>query len=110
MTRAAAAFFLGMLGAPAAADGKLLEEVVAVVKTPAIGQTRVITLSKLTEEARVALVSRGAAAAAIQPLDAPALKAALDWLIDQTVLMDEVSRLQVFEVERPDVLAELRHF
>jgi hypothetical protein len=97
--------------APAArAEGPVVEEVVAVLKNASAGQSRVITLTKLAEEARIALVSNGAVGAAMQPLDGPALKAALEWLIDQMLLMDEVSRLQVFEVERPEVLGELKHF
>jgi hypothetical protein len=95
---------------PPGGEGKLLEEVVAVVRTPGTGQTRVITLTRLAEEARIALVARGATRAASEPLDATALRAALEWLIDQTVLMDEVARLQVFEVERSEVLEELRKF
>ncbi len=92
------------------ADGRLMEEVVAVVRAPGTGQTRVITLTRLAEEARIALVSRGALRAASARLDAAALKAALNWLVDQTVIMDEVSRLQVFEVDRAEVLEELRRF
>ncbi len=95
---------------PPAGSGKLLEEVVAVVRAPGPGQTRVITLTRLAEEARIALVSRGAIRAATARLDAAALKAALAWLIDQTVIMDEVTRLQVFEVDRAEVLEELRRF
>jgi len=92
------------------AEGRLVEEVVAVIRAPGTGQTRIITLTRLSEEARIALVSRGAIRAATAPLDAAALKAALAWLVDQTVIMDEVTRLQVFEVDRAEVLAELRQF
>jgi hypothetical protein len=81
-----------------------------VVRAPGTGQTRVITLTRLSEEARIALVSRGATRAATARLDAAALKAALAWLVDQTVIMDEVTRLQVFEVDRAEVLEELRRF
>ncbi len=98
--------------APAAraAEGQLVEQLVAIVRSPATSQTRLVTLTKLNEEARIALVSRGAVGAAVQPLDASALGAALEWLIDQMVLQDEAARLQVFEVDRADVLAELRRF
>jgi hypothetical protein len=95
-------------GAPA--TGKVVEQVVAVVRSSAAGQARVITLTKLVEEARIALVSRGALEAATVPLDAAALRAALDWLVDQTILMEEAARLQVFEVDRVDVLSELKRF
>ncbi len=91
-------------------DPAIVEEVVAVVRTPASTQPRVITLTRLQEEARIALVSRGATGAAEAELDAPALRAGLEWLIDQILLLDEVVRLQVFEVERADVLEELRRF
>lgn len=99
-----------LAASPPAAQGRLVEEVVAVVRAPGTGQTRVITLTRLAEEARIALVSRGAIRAATAPLDAAALKATLAWLVDQTVIMDEVARLQVFEVDRAEVLEELRRF
>jgi len=94
----------------ASRDPQIVEQVVAVVRTPASTQPRVITLTRLQEEARIALVSRGATGAAEAELDAPALRAGLEWLIDQILLLDEVVRLQVFEVERADVLEELRRF
>ncbi len=95
---------------PGADDGQVVEEVVAVIRSPILGQTRVVTLTKLEEEARIALVSRGALAAAVRPLDGGALRAALEWLIDQTVLIDEVNRLQVFDVDRAEVVAERDRF
>lgn len=90
-------------------EGKVVEQVVAVIRPPG-GETRVVTLTKLTEEARIAMVSRGATEAAVRPLDGPALKAALDWYVDQTLLFDEAARLRVFEVERGEGLAELARF
>jgi hypothetical protein len=96
--------------APGSSDGQVVEEVVAVIRSPVLGQTRVVTLTKLEEEGRIALVSRGALAAAVRPLDGAALQAALEWLIDQTVLIDEVNRLQVFDVNRAEVLAERDRF
>ena len=98
------------LAAPGAEERGVVEEIVAVVRSPALGQTRVITLTELKEEARIALVSRGAVAAAVLPLDDAALRAALEWVIDQTVLADEVSRLQVFDVGRAEVLEERNRF
>ncbi len=92
------------------ADPQIVEQVVAVVRTPASTQPRVITLTRLQEEARIALVSRGGTGAAEGELDGAALRAGLEWLIDQILLLDEVVRLQVFEVERSDVLEELRRF
>ena len=64
----------------------------------------------MEEETRVALVSRGALLAAAQPLDAPALRAGLEWLIDQLLLGDEAARLQVFEGDRASGAAELARF
>jgi len=91
-------------------DPQIVEQVVAVVRTPASTQPRVITLTRLEEEARIALVSRGATGAAEAPLDGPALRAGLEWLVDQILLHDEVVRLQAFEVDRADVQEELRRF
>jgi hypothetical protein len=108
MTLALPLLFLALAG-PKAGEGRRLDEVVATVKTPG-GAKVVITLTQLTEEARIVLVSRGALGAAERDLDGPALKAALAWLLDQTVLLEEASRLQVFEVERSDALAELKRF
>src|SRR5512144_92383 len=98
------------LAAPPPPGGRVVEEIVAVVRNPASAPPRVVTLTKLTEEARSALVSRGATAAATGPLDAEALRAALDWLLDQMLLADDAARLRVDDVPRDDVLAELRRF
>ncbi|HET8542185.1 MAG TPA: hypothetical protein VFL83_20070 [Anaeromyxobacter sp.] len=98
------------LAAPPPAGARVVEEIVAVVRNPASAPPRVVTLTKLTEEARIALVSRGASAAATGPLDAEALRAALDWLLDQMLLADDAARLRVSEVPREDVLGELRRF
>ncbi len=98
------------LAASPSPDARVIEEIVAVVRNPASAPPRVVTLTKLTEEARIALVSRGASAAATGPLDAEALRAALDWLLDQMLLADDAARLRVDDVPREDVLAELRRF
>jgi hypothetical protein len=98
------------LAAPEPGDGRIVEEIVAVVRNPATAPPRIVTLTKLTEEARVALVSRGATAAATGPLDGEALRAALDWLLDQMLIADDAARLRIDEVPREDVVAELRRF
>jgi hypothetical protein len=98
------------LAAPPPPGARVVEEIVAVVRNPPSAPPRVVTLTKLTEEARIALVSRGATGAATGPLDAEALRAALDWLLDQMLLADDAARLRVDEVPREDVLAELRRF
>jgi hypothetical protein len=93
-----------------AAGAEIVEEVVAVVRNPPSAPPRVVTRTKLVEEARIALVSRGATAAATGPLDRAALRAALDWLVDQMLLADEAAKLRLDEVNREEVLSELRRF
>ncbi len=98
------------LAAPAPAGERVVEEIVAVVRNPPNAPARVVTLTKLTDEARIALVSRGATEAATGPLDREALGAALEWLLDQMLLADEAARLRIAEVERGEVLSELARF
>jgi hypothetical protein len=95
----------GAAGGP----GEVVEEVVAVVRPPG-GEARIITLTKLVEEGRIALVARGGLEAAFRPLDAETLRASLEWTIDQLLLLDEATRLKVFEVDRADALASLARF
>ena len=98
---------------PASASGntaEIVEEVVAVVRNPLSAAPRLVTRTKLVEEARIALVSRGATTAATGPLDRAALRAALDWLLDQMLVSDEAAKLRLDEVGREDLLAELRRF
>jgi hypothetical protein len=64
----------------------------------------------VTEEGRIALVSRGGIEAAFAPLDGAVLRASLDWYVDQLLLHDEAVRLQVFEVDPATALAELARF
>jgi hypothetical protein len=87
-----------------------IERVVAVIRSPAVPEPRVITRGRLEDETRIALVGRGGALAATRPLDGAALHAGLEWLIDEILLMDEASRLEVFEIDRGDVLAEVQRF
>jgi hypothetical protein len=89
--------------------GRLAEEVVAVVRTRG-GEARIITLTKVSEEGRIALVARGGIEAASARLDGAVLRASLDWYVDQLLLLEEAVRLQVFEVERAAALAELARF
>jgi len=96
-------------GEQADGGGTLADEVVAVVR-PSGGDPRVITLSKVAEEGRVALVSRGGIEAAFRPLDGLALQASLNWYIDQVLLYEEAQRLGVAQVERADALASLARF
>jgi hypothetical protein len=94
-------------GAPA---GEIVEEVVAVIRNPPSAPARIVTYTKLVEEARIALVSRGATDAASGPLDRAALRAALEWLVDQTLVSDEAAKLKLDGVDREVLRTELRRF
>jgi len=91
-------------------EARVVERIVAVVRNPSGAAPRPITLTLLTEEARVALVSHGGLGAATAELDAPALRAALRGLVDQWLVADEARRLLVDEVPRDEVLEALRRF
>jgi hypothetical protein len=95
--------------APGAAPA-VLEEVVAVVRNPLGAPARIITLTRLVEEARIVLASKGAVEAAGRPIDPQVLRATLEWVLDQTLLSDDAGRLQVAEVPRERVAAELVRF
>ena len=98
------------VAAPKAAEPAVLEEVVAEIRNPAGAQARVVLLSRLTAEARIAMISRGAVEAASRPIDAPALRATLSWLVDQTLLADDAARLQIAEVTHEQAAAEVARF
>jgi hypothetical protein len=95
---------------PPTAGGAVIERVVAVLRNPASAAPRPLTLTRLDEEARVALVGQGAAAAAFAPLDVPARRAALRWLLDQWLVADEALRLKLGEVSMEEVRAVLQAF
>jgi hypothetical protein len=90
-------------------EGRVVDEVVAVVATRG-QETRIVTLTQVAEEGRIALVARGGIEAAFAPLDGAVLRASLDWYVDQLLLHEEAVRLQVFEVERDATQAELARF
>jgi hypothetical protein len=71
---------------------KLIDSVVAIVGR------RVITLSQLRTEARVALAAHGATATAQGPLSNQVLGSTLDYVINEDLVEEEASRLQVFPV------------
>jgi hypothetical protein len=100
---------LAVGGADAPDGGSVVDEVVAVVATRG-REAHVITRSKVAEEGRIALVSRGGIEAATGTLDGAVLRASLDWYVDQLLLHEEATRLQVFEVDRADAVAELARF
>ncbi|MGC3998772.1 MAG: hypothetical protein QM767_15480 [Anaeromyxobacter sp.] len=95
------------LGDPGAV---VVEETVAVLRSPAGAAPRVLTLTRLEEEARIVLASKGAVEAALRPIDRPTLRATLGWVIDQLLLADEAARLRVDEVSREEVLLATRRF
>jgi hypothetical protein len=100
-------------GAPAPARapaGRVVEEIVAIVRNPPSAPPRVVTHTKLVEEARIALVSRGATDAAAGPLDRAALRAGLEWLLDQMLVSDEAAKLRLDDVDRDALAAEVRRF
>lgn len=96
-------------GVDAPSGGRVVDEVVAVVATRG-RDASVVTLSKVAEEGRIALVSRGGIEAASAPLDGAVLRASLDWYVDQLLLHEEAVRLKVFEVDREAAVAELARF
>jgi len=100
---------LAVLLAPSS-EGAIMERVVAVVRSPPSSPPRPVTLTRLVEEARVALVGQGAVEAAFAPLDDEALRPALRWLVDQLLVSEEAVRLKVDEVARTDVAAAQRRF
>jgi hypothetical protein len=101
---------LGLALAAPQAGPVVVERVVAVVRNPSGSAPRPLTLTRLTEEARVALVSQGATEAAFAPLDAAALRASLRWLLDQQLVADDAARLKLDEPPLDQVEAELARF
>ena len=93
-----------------APEARVVEQVVAVVRNPAGAAPRALTLTRLIEESRIALVSRGAIEAAFRPLDAEALRAGLEWLLDETLVADEAARLRVDDIARDALAAAVAGF
>src|SRR5512138_606966 len=90
--------------------GQEIDRVVAVVRSGA-GEPRVLTRSRLEEETRIAIIARGGILAATEPLDDAALAAGLEALLDETLLVDDAARLQVFESDAdrgPELVAAFR--
>ena len=86
-------------------ERQLLDEVVAVVETHAI------TLSGLAADTRVKLVESQGPAAADAVLDRKLLSASLRRTVEERVVLGEVERLKLFDLERSEVdnlLARLR--
>jgi hypothetical protein len=88
-----------------AADRQLLDEVVAVV------DARSITLSEVAAETRVRLVEAEGPAVANLPLDRRLLAASLRKTIEERIVLSEIQRLKLFDLEPGEVealLARLR--
>jgi hypothetical protein len=95
-----AAFLLLALCAAAPARGEqrqLLDEVVAVVEAHSI------TLSELAAETRVRLVASQGPAAANAVLDRRILGASLRKTVEERVVLSEVERLKLFDLDRAEV-------
>jgi len=88
-----------------AAERQLLDEVVAVVDAHSI------TLSEVAAETRVRLVEAQGASVANVPLDRRILAASLRKTIEERVVLSEIQRLKLFDLEPGEVealLAKLR--
>ena len=91
--------------AAGAADRQLLDEVIAVVEAHSI------TLSEVAAETRVRLVETQGPAAAAAPLDRRILAASLRRTIEERVVLSEMQRLKLFDLEPGEIdalLARLR--
>ncbi len=87
-----------------APEGRVIDRVVALVGG------RVITLSELEFEARVALIERGGVDAAGAPLNDEALRSALDLAIGERLETEAADKLQAFRLDEGEVDAALREF
>jgi hypothetical protein len=84
---------------PALAARKLVDEVVAVVDAHSI------TLSELQAETRIRLVEAQGASVAFLPLDRKLLAASLRKTVEERVVIAEVERLKLFDLDRAEVEA-----
>jgi hypothetical protein len=88
----------------AAPGRQLVDEVVAVVETHSI------TLSELAAETRVRLVASQGPAAASGALDRRILAASLRKTVEERVVLAEVERLKLFDLDRSEVEALVARF
>lgn len=87
-----------------AAERRLLDEVVAVVDAHSI------TLSEVAAETRVRLVSSQGVAAGGMPLNRPILAASLRKTIEERVVLSEMQRLKLFDLEPGELESLLARF
>jgi hypothetical protein len=94
--------FALLVSLPALAqERRLVDEVVAVVDAHSI------TLSELAAETRIRLVTSQGPAVASAPLDRPLLAASLRKTVEERVVLAEVERLKLFDLERTEADAML---
>jgi len=92
-------------GAGSAQERQLVDEVVAVVDAHSV------TLSELAAETRIHLVEQQGPQMASAQLDRPLLAASLRRLVQERVVLSEVERLKLFDLDHAEVesaLARLR--
>jgi hypothetical protein len=92
-------------GAGSAQERQLVDEVVAVVDAHSV------TLSELAAETRIHLVEQQGPQMAAAQLDRPLLAASLRRLVQERVVLSEVERLKLFDLDHAEVesaLARLR--
>ena len=93
--------FVVCSAAAAAAERRLVDEVVAVV------ESQTITLSELSAETRIQLVDQQGAHLADAMPDRALLAASLRRVIEERVVLAEVDRLKLFDLDRAEVDAAL---
>ncbi len=97
MRAIALALLLAAAPAAPASERQLLDEVVAVVEAHSI------TLSEIEAETRVRLVAAKGASVAFAPVDRRILAASLRRTIEERVVLSEVQRLKLFDLEPAEV-------
>jgi hypothetical protein len=91
--------------AAAAQERQLVDEVVAVVDAHSV------TLSELAAETRIRMVEQQGPQVASVPLDRAILAASLRRLVEERIVLSEVERLKLFDLDKAEVesaLARLR--
>ncbi|MCA1826691.1 MAG: hypothetical protein ABR567_11850 [Myxococcales bacterium] len=80
---------------------QLVDEVVAVVDTHSI------TLSELAAETRIRLALASGPQAALAPLDRKLLGASLRKTVEERVVLSEIERLKLFDLDRAEIDAQM---